>query len=88
LVLPMKISKKELINGLPESLAQDCARHILNVMICAEFARVQMYEHFEKEIGDEFAELKGEYDEAFTMALHKDVRDGIVKETSVPMAVS
>jgi polyribonucleotide nucleotidyltransferase len=46
--------------------------------------REQMYEHFAAEIGDEFNELKGEYDEAFTMALHKDVRDGIVKENVRP----
>jgi polyribonucleotide nucleotidyltransferase len=46
--------------------------------------RDSMYEHFEKEIGDEFAALKGEYDEAFTTALHKDVRDGIVKENIRP----
>jgi polyribonucleotide nucleotidyltransferase len=44
----------------------------------------QMYEHFEKEMGDEFAELRGEYDEAFTMALHKDVREGIVNENVRP----
>jgi polyribonucleotide nucleotidyltransferase len=44
----------------------------------------QMYEHFAVEIGDEFAELKGEYDEAFTSALHKDVREGIVKENVRP----
>jgi polyribonucleotide nucleotidyltransferase len=44
----------------------------------------QMYEHFASEIGDEFAQLKGEYDEAFTMALHKDVREGIVKENIRP----
>jgi polyribonucleotide nucleotidyltransferase len=46
--------------------------------------RDQMYEHFEKETGDEFSELKGEYDEAFTAALHKDVRDGIVAENTRP----
>jgi polyribonucleotide nucleotidyltransferase len=44
----------------------------------------QMYAHFAEEMGDEFAELKGEYDEAFTMALHKDVREGIVKENVRP----
>ncbi len=43
-----------------------------------------MFAHFEKEIGDQFSELKGEYNEAFTMALHKDVRDGIVKENIRP----
>jgi polyribonucleotide nucleotidyltransferase len=46
--------------------------------------RGQMYEHFAKEIGDEFNELKGEYDEAFMAALHKDVREGIVKEEIRP----
>lgn len=46
--------------------------------------REQMYEHFESEIGDDFETLKAEYDEAFTAALHKDVRDGIVKEQVRP----
>jgi polyribonucleotide nucleotidyltransferase len=46
--------------------------------------REQMYEHFVKETGDEFEELKGQYDEAFTLALHKDVRDGIVAENIRP----
>jgi polyribonucleotide nucleotidyltransferase len=46
--------------------------------------REQMYEHFAAEIGDEFAALKSEYDEAFTMALHKDVREGIVKDKTRP----
>jgi polyribonucleotide nucleotidyltransferase len=46
--------------------------------------RESMYEHFAEEIGDEFAELKAEYDEAFTLALHKDVREGIVKENVRP----
>lgn len=32
----------------------------------------------EKLGADEYKELRGEYDEAFTMALHKDVRKGIV----------
>ncbi len=43
--------------------------------------RVAMHEHFQKIIGEEgFKELKAEYDEAFTSALHKDVRRGIVEE--------
>jgi len=44
----------------------------------------QMYEHFAKEMGEEFDTLKDEYDEAFTMALHKDVREGIVKDNIRP----
>jgi len=43
-----------------------------------------MFEHFTEEIGDDFAGLKGDYDDAFTSALHKDVREGIVKENVRP----
>jgi polyribonucleotide nucleotidyltransferase len=47
--------------------------------------REQMYEHFIAEIGEEaFAEQKREYDDAFTMALHKDVREGIIKDQTRP----
>jgi polyribonucleotide nucleotidyltransferase len=43
--------------------------------------RVKMHEEFEKKLGeDEFAEVKDVYDEAFEMALHKDVRAGILSE--------
>jgi polyribonucleotide nucleotidyltransferase len=46
--------------------------------------REQMYEHFAAEIGDEFEELRQDYDDAFTLALHKDVRAGIVKDNTRP----
>jgi polyribonucleotide nucleotidyltransferase len=46
--------------------------------------RDAMHAHFEEELGEAFADLKAEYDDAFTMALHKDVRDGIVKEQVRP----
>lgn len=45
----------------------------------------QMHDDFVKEIGeDEYKALKSEYAEAFTMALHKDVRDGIIKDKIRP----
>jgi polyribonucleotide nucleotidyltransferase len=47
--------------------------------------RVKMHEYFEKELGeDKFAEVKAVYDEAFDMAIHKDVRAGILKENVRP----
>jgi polyribonucleotide nucleotidyltransferase len=47
--------------------------------------RVKMHEYFEKELGeDKFAEVKAVYDEAFDMAVHKDVRAGILKENVRP----
>lgn len=45
----------------------------------------QMHEEFAAKIGeDEYKALKAEYAEAFMMALHKDVRDGIVKDQTRP----
>lgn len=47
--------------------------------------REAMHAHFAEEIGEEaYEELKNDYDEAFTMAVHKDVREGIVKESVRP----
>lgn len=43
--------------------------------------REQMHEYFEQEIGvDDYGVQRTEYEEAFTLALHKDVRKGIVEE--------
>lgn len=43
--------------------------------------REQMQEHFIEELGEEvFAEARQEYDDAFVLAIHKDVRKGIIEE--------
>lgn len=43
--------------------------------------REQMQAHFTQELGEEaFAENRQEYDDAFVLATHKDVRKGIVEE--------
>lgn len=41
--------------------------------------RWAFHEAFTEKIGEEYSEVRDEYDEAFTMALHKDVRKGIVE---------
>jgi len=47
--------------------------------------RHKMHEHFRQSLGDEVFELvKPVYDEAFDMAVHKDVRDGILNENVRP----
>lgn len=46
--------------------------------------RQSMHEHFAEEIGEDFNNIKSDYDEAFTMALHEDVRQGIVREQIRP----
>ena len=42
--------------------------------------RWAFHEAMAEKIGEDYAEQRDEYDEAFTMALHKDVRRGIVEE--------
>ncbi len=47
--------------------------------------RDEMHEHFKAEVGEEdFPSVHSEYDEAFTTALHKDVRKGIVEHQTRP----
>lgn len=46
--------------------------------------RREFHDAMAAELGDEYADLRGEYDEAFTMALHKDVRRGIVESQTRP----
>jgi polyribonucleotide nucleotidyltransferase len=47
--------------------------------------REKMHAHFAEEIGEEaYAENRQEFDDAFVMALHNDVRDGIVNQNIRP----
>ncbi len=46
--------------------------------------RESMHLYFEEKLGEEFLGAKSEYNEAFTMALHKDVRKGIIEDNIRP----
>jgi polyribonucleotide nucleotidyltransferase len=46
--------------------------------------RKDTHAHFEEELGEEYATLKAEYDDAITLAIHKDVRKGIVEHQLRP----
>jgi len=46
--------------------------------------RWKFHEEMAEKIGDDYSEQRDEYDEAFTMALHKDVRRGIVESQTRP----
>ncbi len=46
--------------------------------------REKFHEDFANKIGEDYDDDRGAYDEAFTMALHKDVRKGIVEENTRP----
>ena len=46
--------------------------------------RTKFHDFFAEQFEDEYVALRPEYDEAFTMAVHKDVRKGIVEEQVRP----
>src|SRR3989344_3619761 len=47
--------------------------------------RHKMHENFREKLGEEeFRSVKADYDEAFDMAVHKDVRKGIIEESVRP----
>jgi polyribonucleotide nucleotidyltransferase len=46
--------------------------------------RTQFHDALSEKLGEDYDALRGEYDEAFTMALHKDVRKGIVASGTRP----
>ena len=46
--------------------------------------RWKFHEEMAEKLGEEYADVRDEYDEAFTMALHKDVRRGIVESQTRP----
>lgn len=46
--------------------------------------RAEFHTAMDEKHGEDYEELRGEYDEAFTSALHKDVRKGIVEENVRP----
>jgi len=46
--------------------------------------RSSMEEHFREEYGEDYDSLKNEFNDAFQMAIHKDVRQGIIADNSRP----
>lgn len=46
--------------------------------------RWKFHQEMAETLGEEYADVRDEYDEAFTMALHKDVRRGIVESQTRP----
>lgn len=68
------------LGKLGENLRKPYAeRHdLVNVL------RGEMHTHFAEQVGEEYEDLRREYDDAFTGALHKDVRKGILEESVRP----
>ncbi len=85
LVLPDADIQDKVASYLEKKLGDDLRHPYPERNELVATLRQQTTEHFKEEVGEEeFASLKAEYDEAFTMALHKDVRKGIVADQVRP----
>ncbi|HET7673877.1 MAG TPA: polyribonucleotide nucleotidyltransferase [Candidatus Saccharimonadales bacterium] len=80
LTLPDEAIQKEVETWLEGKLGQNLRAPYPERNQMIRDLRDQMQERFSEELGeDTFAELRQEYDDAFTMALHKDVRKEITE---------
>jgi len=84
LVLPDQAIQDKVADYLKEKLGEDLRKPYPERNELAATLRAETMEHYEAEHPDDWKDVKSEYEEAFTMALHKDVRNGIVKDNTRP----
>lgn len=84
LSLPDESVQKSVDEWLEGKLGEDLRKPYPERNVLVQQLREEMHEAFAEKLGDDHAELKDNYDEAFQMALHKDVRKGIVEHSLRP----
>ena len=84
LILPNEDIQTEVDAWVSGKLGEDLRKPYPERNELIQVLRSEFHDAMTKDKADEYEALKGEYDEAFTMALHKDVRAGIVKDGKRP----
>jgi len=84
LVLPNEDIQAEVDEWAHDKLGEKLRRAYPERNEMVNELRWKFHEEMTEKHVDDYAELKDEYDEAFTMALHKDVRAGIVESQPGP----
>lgn len=84
LILPNQDIQIEVDNWTKDKLGSNLRKQYPERNAIIAQLRQDFHEYFEKTVGEEYAELRKEYDEALTMAIHKDVRTGIVEDGERP----
>ncbi len=79
LYLPDEDILKNVSDYLEDKLGEDLVKPYPERNEMIAILKKDTLEHFKEQLGEDFDNLKKEYDEAFTIALHEDVRKGIVK---------
>ncbi len=84
LTLPDENIQKEVDKWLEDKMGSNLRKPYPERNELVAQLRHQTHEHFKEALGEEFEPLKSSYDEAFTLALHKDVRKEIVQNKIRP----
>ena len=82
--LPDESIQTEVDTWLEGKLGEDLRKPYPERNVMVQALRDEMHAEFAEKLGDDHAALKDNYDEAFQMALHKDVRQGIVESSVRP----
>lgn len=84
LVLPDSSIQEQVTKYLDKKLGEDLRKPYPERNELLAVLRQETMDHFAAELGPDFDALKQEYQDAFTMALHADVRKGIVQHQIRP----
>lgn len=77
--LPDASIQKAVDDWVIGKLGEDLRKPYPERNVLVQTLRDQMHEAFKKEMGEEYSAVSQDYDDAFTLAVHKDVREGITK---------
>jgi polyribonucleotide nucleotidyltransferase len=80
LVLPDEKIQEKVNKWVDGKLGHPLRKHYPERNELVRTLREQMEEEFRQEVGEDFDAVRREYDDAFTLALHKDVRQGIIED--------
>ncbi|MEI8338510.1 polyribonucleotide nucleotidyltransferase [bacterium] len=84
LSLPNSDIQNTVNEWLADKLGEDLRRPYPERNVMLKQLREEMHAELADKLGDEHAEVMGEYEEAFDTAVHKDVRKGIVEDNIRP----
>ena len=84
LELPDEAIQQRVEQWLEGKLGEDLRKPYPERNVLVETLRSQAKAYFEEKLGDDYLAKVQEYDDAFTLAVHKDVRAGIIKDKIRP----
>ena len=82
--LPDESAQKTVDEWVIGKLGEDLRKPYPERNVIVQNLRDEMHEAFKEQMGEEYTAVWQDYDDAFTLAIHKDVRQGIIKDGARP----